>query len=310
MYAKVFSQIFDSSIADDYELRHFFMDLLVLADSDGVVDMTETSIAARTRIPVGKVKNHLVTLCDADERSRTKTDNGRRLKLIDDHRDWGWLIINYDKFRDIASDLQRREKTRLRTKKYRENLRCDASVTHGDIPVTPLSVSVDASGESVSGEKSPEKRGEPVLLPHAEIRTRVNALMKRGQDDRWANDEEHLLIEVSKRPRCLEEMGIIETFWKTGTYRPQKTNTLLAEWTGTLDRARNHDETNKRNSATRVSGGTGTLNEGRASAYAGAAKRTQERAAERFQNAGGAGVGGDDPSGGTLPGGNPNGTPA
>ena len=59
MYVKVFSQIFDSSIASDYRLRHFFMDMLVLSESDGVVDMTQEAIAARTRMPLAEVVDFL-----------------------------------------------------------------------------------------------------------------------------------------------------------------------------------------------------------------------------------------------------------
>ena len=45
MFAKVFGQIFDSSIAEDYNCRRMFMDLLVLADSTGAVDMTPEAIS-------------------------------------------------------------------------------------------------------------------------------------------------------------------------------------------------------------------------------------------------------------------------
>ncbi len=132
MYAKVFAQIFDSSIADNYPLRHFFMDLLVLADCDGVVDMTPTAIAARTRIPLPEVTAMLAALEQPDHESRTPDHDGRRIARLDDHRTWGWCIINYDKFRKIAREEQRREKTRLRTLKWREKTACDAPVTHGD----------------------------------------------------------------------------------------------------------------------------------------------------------------------------------
>ena len=40
MFAKVFTQIFDSSIAENYEVRHVFEDMLKLADREGAVDMT------------------------------------------------------------------------------------------------------------------------------------------------------------------------------------------------------------------------------------------------------------------------------
>lgn len=132
MYAKVFQQIFDSSIADDHRLRHFFMDLLVLADSDGVVDMTPSAIAARTRIPLEEVVAHLKRLEEPDTESRTPDENGRRIERLDEHRSWGWHIINYHKFREIASEEQRKSKTRERVRKFREKRSCNAPVTHSN----------------------------------------------------------------------------------------------------------------------------------------------------------------------------------
>jgi hypothetical protein len=136
MYAKVFSQIFDSSIADNFRLRHFFMDLLVLADPDGVVDMTPTSIAARTRIPLEDVSTMLATLEQPDPESRTPDHDGRRIAKLDEHRTWGWAIINYSRFREIASEEQRREKTRIRVARFKQKRQQkatgNASVTLGN----------------------------------------------------------------------------------------------------------------------------------------------------------------------------------
>jgi len=133
MYAKVFAQIFDSSIADDFRLRHFFMDLLVLADMNGVVDMTPTAIAARTRIPLDDVLAMLAKLEQPDAESRTPDADGRRIERLDEHRTWGWHIINYSRFREIASEEQRREKTRERVATFRlkrqQKPPCNAPVT-------------------------------------------------------------------------------------------------------------------------------------------------------------------------------------
>jgi hypothetical protein len=133
VYAKVFNQIFDSSIADDFRLRHFFMDMLVLADLNGCVDMTQTAIAARTRIPLKDVTAMLVKLEQPDRESRTPDADGRRIERLDDHRTWGWSIINYTRFREIASEEQRREKTRARVANFRakrqQNATCNAPVT-------------------------------------------------------------------------------------------------------------------------------------------------------------------------------------
>ncbi len=146
MYAKVFVQIFDSSIADDYKLRQFFTDLLVLSDPNGVVDMTPAAISARTRIPLVDVEDMISRLQEPDPTSRTPAESGARLRKLDHHRQWGWEIVNYVRYRDIASEEQRRERTKVRTRKWRNTKRKqsvqktaigDASVTHGDADVTP-----------------------------------------------------------------------------------------------------------------------------------------------------------------------------
>lgn len=118
MFAKIFSQIFDSTIADDYEVRHIFMDLLVLADSDGVVDMPMESIARRINVPSEKVKNAMAILEAPDPQSRTPEFEGRRIEKISD-RSWGWIILNYTKYRAIATEFDRRSTGRDRTARFR-----------------------------------------------------------------------------------------------------------------------------------------------------------------------------------------------
>ena len=137
MFAKIFSQIYDSSIVEDPETRFTFMDLLVLSDMDGVVDMTHEAIARRTNRPLEVIRSTILKLEAPDGRSRTLNEDGRRLKRLDDHRDWGWMIINYERFRKIASEEQRREKTRLRVAKFKAKNRGEiasgnAVVTHAN----------------------------------------------------------------------------------------------------------------------------------------------------------------------------------
>jgi hypothetical protein len=99
MYVKIFRQIFDSSIADDYIVRLVFTDLLTLADPTGIVDMTATSISRRTNVPLEMVQHALEKLSEPDPESRNPDHEGRRIVKLDDHRSWGWRIVNYLKYR-------------------------------------------------------------------------------------------------------------------------------------------------------------------------------------------------------------------
>jgi len=118
MYAKVFNQIFDSSIAENYEVRHFFEDMLKLADIEGVVDMTPEAISRRINLPMEKVMFGLGELSKPDPRSRSHEHEGRRILPIDSHRDWGWMIVNYKHYRQIRDEEARR--TYFRDAKRRE----------------------------------------------------------------------------------------------------------------------------------------------------------------------------------------------
>ncbi len=126
MYAKIFAQIFDSSIAENYETRHTFEDLLKLADLDGVVDMTMEAISRRTNVPIEKVRVGIEELSKPDPKSRCREKEGRRIVLVDSNRDWGWVIVNYAHYRNLQDeetrrgyfrDAKRRERSRKKPKK-------------------------------------------------------------------------------------------------------------------------------------------------------------------------------------------------
>ena len=108
MFAKVFFQIFESSISDDYLARLVFMDLLVLSDEEGVVDKTTKAIARITNVPLEIIERAIEKLAAPDPDSRSPEEEGRRLVLIDTNRNWGWRIVNYNKYRQIRDEEARR----------------------------------------------------------------------------------------------------------------------------------------------------------------------------------------------------------
>lgn len=120
MFAKVFGQIFDSSIAEDYNCRRMFIDLLVLADSTGAVDMTPEAISRRTNVPIEEVEKYIKELCQPDAKSRSDLHEGKRLIPLDDRRNWGWMIVNYKHYRQIKDEEARRTYFRTAQREYRK----------------------------------------------------------------------------------------------------------------------------------------------------------------------------------------------
>lgn len=105
-----------------------FQDMLVLADSEGVVDMTQEAIARHTQLPLDMIREGISSLMRPDENSRSPEANGARIVLLDSHRDWGWLIVNYRKYRAIRSELERREYMRLYMENYRRKQNSDNEI--------------------------------------------------------------------------------------------------------------------------------------------------------------------------------------
>ena len=169
MYAKVFSQIFDSSIAVDHEVRHVFMDLLVLADAEGVVDMTVDAIARRTNTPIEMVARALEVLASPDPSSRSPDEDGRRLRLVDSHRDWGWLIVNYEHYREIRDEEGRR-------KYFRDYQRQRRAMKRGESPCQQVSTPVKDSSTLLNG----------ITHAEAEAEEKEEAKAKKKREGRFA----------------------------------------------------------------------------------------------------------------------------
>jgi hypothetical protein len=111
MYAKVFSQIYDGTLCTcgKWQALVTFQQLLVLADKNGIVDMTIAAIARRTTIPIEIIQEGIGELLKADPESRTPTEEGRRIIPLSNERNWGWEIVNYKHYRNLRSEEERTE---------------------------------------------------------------------------------------------------------------------------------------------------------------------------------------------------------
>lgn len=122
MYAKVFRQIYDSTLAEDWRALVTFQQFLVLADADGVVDMTAGAIHRTTNIPKDIIEAGIEKLQQPDPVSRSSTEEGRRIVPIDPDRSWGWRIVNYSYYRNLASKEDKKEKDRERMAEKRKQI--------------------------------------------------------------------------------------------------------------------------------------------------------------------------------------------
>lgn len=97
-----------------------FQQMIVLADADGIVDMTPQAMCAHTSIPIDIIEKGLKKLAEPDPFSRTPGEEGKRIVCIDEHRPWGWQIVNYLKYKHLKDSDEVREQNRVRAQRFRD----------------------------------------------------------------------------------------------------------------------------------------------------------------------------------------------
>lgn len=106
MYGKIWKHMYEGSLVYfGWESIVTFQQLIVLADKHGIVDMSPLNISNVTTIPLEIIEKGIEKLQEPDPRSRSDGYEGRRIALLDDHRNWGWQILNYEKYAN-ARDME------------------------------------------------------------------------------------------------------------------------------------------------------------------------------------------------------------
>lgn len=135
MYAKIFTSIYQGTLRGDTHGLVVFTNLLAHADSNGWVDIHPKAIAEETGLSVDQVRAAIHGLESPDPESRSPEEEGRRIVRLDEHRDWGWRIVNHGKYRAIRNEEDRREQNRLAQQRWREKNKPSVSKPKRDKPI-------------------------------------------------------------------------------------------------------------------------------------------------------------------------------
>lgn len=253
MYAKVFTQIFDSSISEDYQTRHVFEDFLKLADVDGVVDMTAEAISRRTNAPLELITDGIKKLEAPDPLSRSKEEEGRRIVLIDPDRDWGWRIVNYLHYRNLRDEEARRSYYRNYMKEYRDK-KSKTSAKPQMLNSVKLGKHLSTKGEGEGEVKEEVLTPQPPISPSAgdghrngkwnpcPIQKRLNRLFHRRDSTPWSSKELKAFKAIDTHEP--DDLAALESYYTASLpqgkdFRRRDLCTLLNNFQGELDRARN-----------------------------------------------------------------------
>ena len=191
MYGKVFRQMYKGSMfRTGWEAIVTMQQFIVLADRDGIVDMTLEAIAAETTIPLEVLQKGLGVLMSPDPNSRTPDEDGKRVELLDERRDWGWRLINFQKYRKLQSEEDRREYHRQYWHKRQKNKTQQASTD-----------SIQADAEAKAEAKAVKKLRTHSASPSPALEAIRPIFPKRAGSQPWAKAEKAIHARLSEGER-------------------------------------------------------------------------------------------------------------
>jgi len=132
-YTKLFGSILDSTVwSEPLATRVVWITMLAMCDQDGNVAARAPGIAKRAGVTRAECDRALATFAAPDPDSRTPDNDGRRATETAD----GWHILNYERYRDMASAAEKAEKNAERQRRWRERqAKRNAPVTHRNAPL-------------------------------------------------------------------------------------------------------------------------------------------------------------------------------
>lgn len=241
MYAKLFSRITESSLMEEpMNVRYTFVLMLAICDCTGHVIGTDVAIARRLNMPLVEFTACISELMKPDPHSNSKEEDGRRVVQSEGER--GYKLVNYLTYRDMKTEETRREYMRSYMQKYRGS---KLSVNKRKQPLASVR---HAEAEAETEEKAPNTGPEELFsAPKAEPRPsphmlRLNAIFRRKDTTRWSDSEMKALRRISPIPE--DELEAVEKFYrakipKAEDFRRHEMATLLNNWNGEVDKARN-----------------------------------------------------------------------
>jgi hypothetical protein len=166
-YTKLFGSIIHSTVwREPNHVRLVWVTMLAMQDRDGVVEASLPGLADAARVTLEECKEALGKLMSPDPYSRSKDHEGRRIAEVDG----GWVLLNSDKYRELQSQDDRKQKDAARQarKRQRDDTRhapSRPSVTcHADtVTVTPR----HAPSRDVHKVTTTEEEAEATPTPEA-----------------------------------------------------------------------------------------------------------------------------------------------
>jgi hypothetical protein len=165
-YTPLFSSLTTGTLCGKWPDIGLWPIVLSMADRHGVVDVTPAYLSNVTGLPIAEVVGCMERFCAEDPYSRTSDHNGARLVLIDEHRAWGWRVVNHSKYREKAR-LQSKDAARTASGADAARKQAERAATTNVPPRPPASPALPLSDSYADSDKSkrPRKSARGTRIP-------------------------------------------------------------------------------------------------------------------------------------------------
>ncbi len=162
MYNKLFTKILDSSIwLEPTPTRIVWVTFLAAMDEHGFVPFASVgNVAQRAVVTLDEARAAIGCLESVDPDSSDSANEGRRIERVPG----GWVVLNAEKYRALATRAAQVENTRERVRRFREKVAAEGShaavtpATIGNASVTPSEAYTEvlaSSGDDAARKRSP-----------------------------------------------------------------------------------------------------------------------------------------------------------
>jgi hypothetical protein len=159
-YAKLFSTITASSLwASTKDAKILFVSMLASADQNGYVEASIPGLAQLAHLTIQEVETALAVLESPDPYSKNPDNEGRRLATVPG----GWVLLNYESYRNRPADRDRKEYMREYMQEWRRKQdaangkQSEVYVANSKPPLAAVSLSATASATAASEAKDKSK---------------------------------------------------------------------------------------------------------------------------------------------------------
>lgn len=237
MYVKLFGSILDSSIwSEKQPTRLVWITMLAMADEAGIVHAAVPGLSRRAGVSLAECRTALEVLQSPDAESRSPEHDGRRIEAVDG----GWLLLNYEKYREVRTNEQvlaarrmRAYRARLATQSHVSNkYYSDGSSVTGSVtdtsPLLEAEAEAYAKAEKTTEAKASEADASPVESLGAFYGRVLRPLLAPAGKVHRANESRDISVlkrQLSGYPRSDVELAV-------GELRRQADAGMLAGWIG------------------------------------------------------------------------------